>query len=130
VTAIGIRLPRSSRRSAVASVGRGPRLVPLFFYTTLVIALFFAMIYLRVALDRSAFELDEIERSIVLEESRTLDLRLQIAELQDPLRIAGEAERIGLTYPDERIALSVNGVRDAAPPLTEQPTQALPGTRP
>ena len=34
---------------------RGPRLIPLLFFTMLVIAVFFAMIYLRIALDRNAF---------------------------------------------------------------------------
>ncbi|MFO7699691.1 MAG: hypothetical protein R6W79_03670 [Acidimicrobiia bacterium] len=109
----------------------GPRIVPLAFYTVLVVALFFAMIYLRIALDRTAFELDELERAIELEESRTLDLRLEIAQLQDPIRIATEAERIGLAHPSERLALVVTGSRDPAPPaVAETPISAHQGRTP
>lgn len=110
---------------------RGPRLVPLAFYTLLVIALFFAMIYLRIALDRTAFELDTLERQITLEESRQLDLRLDIARLQDPLRISTEAQRIGLTYPSERVAITIEATFDELPvPTPETPVRALPGRRP
>ncbi len=100
------------------------------FFTFLAIALFFAMIYLRIALDRSAFELDTLEDQISLEESRQLDLRLEIARLQDPLRISGEAQRIGLTHPEERLLLEVNAVRNTADPIETSPVSALTsGTR-
>lgn len=107
---------------------RGPRVIPLIFFTLLAIALFFAMIYLRIALDRNAFELDRLEREITLEESRQLDLKLEIAQLQDPLRISSEAQRIGLTYPDERLAISVDGIKPTADPVVEEPLSALPGS--
>jgi cell division protein FtsL len=71
-------------------------------------AVFFAMIFLRIALDRSAFQLESLERQIATEESRQLDLRLQLAQLQDPLRIATEATRMGLTYPEDRVAIVVD----------------------
>jgi cell division protein FtsL len=101
------------------------------FFTALAIALFFAMIYLRIALDRTAFELDAIEDQIVLEESRQLDLRLEIARLQDPLRVSTEARRIGLTHPEERIPIEVSGVRDLAIPVaTDTPVRALDDDRP
>ena len=118
-------------RAAGTTVATGPRVVPLVFYTLLVIALFFAMIYLRIALDRTAFELDTIERAITLEQSRQLDLRLSIAELQDPVRIASEAERIGMTTPDERIPIVISGTRGVADPIPDdEPIRALPGQRP
>ncbi|MDJ0792159.1 MAG: hypothetical protein QNJ71_09695 [Acidimicrobiia bacterium] len=105
-------------------------MIPLAFFTLLAIALFFAMIYLRIALDRTAFELEGLEDEIVLEESRQLDLRLEIARLQDPLRISTEAERIGLTHPDERLPIEISGVRErATPPTTETPLRALTGQR-
>lgn len=132
MTTARIPVPRAARhqRGAVTADVAGPRIVPLLFYTLLVVALFFAMIYLRIALDRTAFELDELERSIELEESRTLDLRLQLAQLQDPIRIANEAQRIGMTHPDERRTL-VLGERPIGPaPTTEEPVSALPGPLP
>ncbi len=113
IRSIGVARRRIGRTAEAA----GPRIVPLAFYTVLVVALFFAMIYLRIALDRTAFELDELERAIELEESRTLDLRLEIAQLQDPIRIATEAERIGLAHPSQRLALIVTTSRETAPPI-------------
>ena len=127
IRSIGVARRRIGRTAEAA----GPRIVPLVFYTVLVVALFFAMIYLRIALDRTAFELDELERAIELEESRTLDLRLEIAQLQDPIRIATEAERIGLAHPSERLALVVTGRRDPAPPVSpETPISAHQGRTP
>jgi len=123
--------PRQRARSRVRTASsRGPRVVPLLFFTVLAIALFFAMIYLRIALDRTAFELDTLEDSIELEESRQLDLRLQIATLQDPLRISGEAQRIGLTHPQERVAIEVSGLAGTATPVVgDAPVAALSGSR-
>lgn len=126
------RIGRRSRRdSAVAVSGHGPRVVPLVFFTILAVAVFFMMIYLRIALDRTAFELDTIEREISLEESRQLDLRLSLAELQDPLRIATEAERIGLVHPDERRSIAIAGLGEPRAAATgDIPIIALSGSRP
>ncbi|GMQ93470.1 MAG: hypothetical protein BMS9Abin12_0947 [Acidimicrobiia bacterium] len=111
-------VPYASKRAKVVrqTAGRtgGPRIVPLVFFTILVIAVFFSMIYLRIALDRSAFELDTLNDQIVLEESRQLDLRLEIAQLQNPQRIAAAAEVIGLVYPEERVAVVVDGITPSA----------------
>ncbi|MGI9584968.1 MAG: hypothetical protein ACR2N7_05200 [Acidimicrobiia bacterium] len=126
------RIGRKSRRKTSAAVaGPSPRVVPLLFFTILAVAVFFMMIYFRIALDRTAFELDTIEREISLEESRQLDLRLELAELQDPLRIATEAERIGLIFPDERRAIAIPGLGEAvAQPFGDEPLSALSGQSP
>ena len=117
--------PRSARARS-AGVRRGPRIVPLIFFTILVMAVFFAMIFLRIALDRSAFQLESFERQIASEESRQLDLRLELAQLQDPLRIATEATRMGLTYPEDRVAIVVDGLGQAPVSVSDgQPIQAL-----
>ena len=129
MTAHPLRLPRTARRERTVAA-QGLRVVPLVFYTVLVIALFFAMIYLRIALDRSAFELDELERTIELEESRTLDLRLEIAELQDPIRIANEAERLGMTHPEERRTIVLGDRPVGAVPTPEVPVSAHEGRLP
>jgi cell division protein FtsL len=121
---------RSARGGAVG-VRRGPRIVPLVFFTILVMAVFFSMIFLRIALDRSAFELESFERQIATEESRQLDLRLELAQLQDPLRIATEATRMGLTYPEDRVAIVVTGL-GTVPVATNgsDPIQALSNSLP
>ena len=78
-------------------------------------AVFFAMISLRVALDRNAFVLDDIRGQIVVEESRYWELRLQVAELQSPERIAGLAEELGMVYPSQIATIEVPGLGDPDP---------------
>jgi cell division protein FtsL len=105
--------------------------IPLLFFTVLVVAIFFAMIYLRIAMDRSAFELDTVNEQIALEQSRTLDLRLELAQLQDPQRIAATAAEIGLVYPEEQITLIVTGDLGLAPPVEDaSPVSALEDATP
>ncbi len=108
-----------------------PRLLPLAVFVLGVVALFFAMIYLRIALDQTAFELDTIQRQTAAEHSHQLDLRFELAGLQNPLRISTEAERIGLVHPEERIAVVVNLLAtDTQIMVTEVPVRALPGDTP
>jgi cell division protein FtsL len=102
---------RARERTESAGHPGSPRIIPLLFFTALVIAIFFSMIYLRIAMDRSAFELDAVNDQITLERSRTLDLRLELAQLQDPHRIATQAAQIGLVYPEDQITLIVTGER-------------------
>lgn len=104
--------PFRDRRSARADgrvTERGPRMFPLFLFVVAVVAVFFAMIFLRISLDETAFELAEIEAGIEAQRSMQLDLRYDLASLKDPLRITAEAERIGLVYPDARVTISVDG---------------------
>ncbi len=111
-------LPRAARRArGVSRANRAigsPRIIPLIFFTILVIGVFFLMIYLRIALDQSAFELDTLQEQIAVEESAQLDLRLELAQLQDPQRIASQAAEIGLVFPEERVALVVAPIATTA----------------
>jgi len=123
-------IPRSIGRSRGSADSRavsvGPRIVPLIFFTVLVIGVFFLMIYLRIALDRTAFELDTLTDQIAVEESAQLDLRLELAQLQNPQRIATQAEQIGLVFPDERVALVVAPVSPGSDASSEAaPLSAL-----
>lgn len=123
------RLPRRAVEDVTS--GPRPRLFPLMFFVLGVVALFFAMIFLRISLDQAAFELETIETEIAFEESRQLDLRFDLAGLKDPLRIATEAQRIGLIYPDERVALSVPLLgAGAQTTVSDTPVRALTGDRP
>lgn len=120
--------PRTSDSTALE--GR-PRVLPLLLFVTLAVALFFAMIYLRISLDQSAFEIDGLQREIAVEQSLQLDLRYKVAALQDPLRIATEAERMGLVYPAERVAVVVERFGSGAQVLVQEvPVRALPGDGP
>jgi cell division protein FtsL len=81
----------------------------------IVASLFFVMISTRVALDRNAFLLDDITSQISVEESRYRELRLQVAELQSPERIASLAEARGMVYPAEIVTIEVPGLGDPGP---------------
>lgn len=85
-------------------------------FTALVILAFFALIYSRTALDDSAFLVQQLESGIADEEARYWQLRLEVAELQAPDRIAEEAARLGLIYPaGGPVPLDVPGVVRAEP---------------
>ncbi|NND03974.1 MAG: hypothetical protein HKN91_14430 [Acidimicrobiia bacterium] len=86
------------------------RLRPWFVFAFVVILAFFGLIFSRVSLDRSGFELDDLETQIAIEEARHWDLRAEVARLQDPHRISEIAAGLGLVYPDERVALEVPGI--------------------
>ena len=106
-------------------------MLPLALFVVAVVAVFFSMIFLRISLDETAFELAELTDGIELEQSRQLDLRYDLAGLKDPLRIATEAQRIGLVYPDVRVALVVDGFATDAQVLEpDVPIRALNGSRP
>jgi cell division protein FtsL len=109
----------------------GPRIFPLVFFVLGVVVVFFSMIFLRISLDETAFKLDRIETEIAGEQSRQLDLRYDLAGLQDPLRIATEAQRIGLVYPQERISIVMTTfVNDGQILVVDVPVRAMAGDRP
>jgi len=78
-------------------------------FTAAVVAVFFAMIYARISLDRTAFVLDDLETQISIEEARHWDLRTEAARLQAPERITARAASLGLVYPEEVITIEVEG---------------------
>jgi cell division protein FtsL len=67
----------------------------------LAVAMFFALIYSRIFLDRAAFQISSLESQISEQESRFDELRLAVAELESPQRIYAEAERMGMVLPEE-----------------------------
>ena len=124
-------IPYTDTRTARMSQARGPRLVPLTLFVLAVVAVFFSMIFLRISLDETAFELASIERAIETEQSLQLDLRYDLAHLRDPLRIATEAQRLGLVAPETRVSIPVafRGI-DTQVLTDESPVRALVGARP
>lgn len=91
----------------VKRVAHSPGMRTWFLFTVVVVVAFFALIYSRIALDGSAFELRELQNQIEIEQSQYWTLRAQVAELQAPDRILAEAGRMGLVYPQEVIPLEV-----------------------
>lgn len=110
------------RRAAVdldragAPVRHRPKLRPWVVFTAAVVVAFFGMIYSRISLDRTAFELEELEDRIAEEEARFLDLELEVAQLQNPARIDRLARELGLEYPDALMSLEVPIVADRVDP--------------
>ncbi len=70
------------------------------------IAMFFALIYSRIFLDRAAFQITNLEGLISEQETRFDELRLQVAQLESPQRIYAEAQRMGMVLPEEARTVS------------------------
>ena len=98
---------------------RIPRIRGWLFFTLAVIAAFFVLIYSRIALDRSAFELKDIDSQIAVEEARYWELRLDAARLEAPQRIMEMATEMGLVYPATVERLTVETAEPPSPLLDE-----------
>lgn len=99
---------------------RSPRLRYWVMLTIVVLSAFFLLIYSRIALDESAFVLQEIGRQSGLEETRYWELRLESARLQAPERIVVRAQELGMVYPEEVGTLEVAGIGSASAPAEER----------
>jgi cell division protein FtsL len=109
-----------------------PRLGPWLLLTVVVLAAFFLLIYSRIALDRSAFVIEEVDRQMVVEETRYWELRLESARLQSPERIVARAQELGMVYPGRVETLEVAGIGSAADGAEERwaDLKALLGAQP
>jgi hypothetical protein len=67
---LAIPRPRPHLRVVPGRPTPAPRLAPWVFFTTVALLAFFGLIFSRIALDRSAFVLEELEDQIALEEVR------------------------------------------------------------
>lgn len=87
-----------------------PRLRGWVVATITVLVAFFLLIYSRIALDHSAFLLEDVARQIEAEEARYWELRLEVASLQDPDRITRLADEMGMVYPETVHTVEVSGL--------------------
>jgi cell division protein FtsL len=76
-------------------------------FAVAVIVAFFGLIYSRISLDSSAFEIQELETQIAVQEGLHWQLRMELAEIQDPARLEQHIANLGMVFPEERLALSV-----------------------
>jgi len=72
-----------------------------------VIVAFFGLIYSRISLDQSAFEIQELEEQIAIQEDLHWQLRYEFAQIQSPALLEERIADLGLVYPDDRLALAV-----------------------
>ena len=84
-------------------------------FVMLVVLSFLGMVWSRTLLDEGAFRLAELETRIEQETVRNRLLRLEVARLENPDRVASLAEPLGLFYPDEVVHIQVPGVASAIP---------------
>jgi cell division protein FtsL len=89
---------------------RGPVITPWAAFSVVVVVALFGIVVARTTLDQGAFELAELNRSIAEAEVFNQRLRLEIARLESPARVAPAAEALGLVYPTERAVLAVTGI--------------------
>lgn len=100
-----------------------------FVYTIASVAAFLALIYLRTAVDQSAFEIRRIERLIDIEIGRRNQLHLEKIRLESPQEIVPIAEgMLGMTLPEDVIPITVARQSGAGAPLSP-PVPATTGDR-
>jgi len=68
---------------------------------------FFGLIYSRISLDNSAFEIQELEDQIAAQEDLHWQLRMELAEAQAPDLLDEQIAELGMVYPEDRVALKV-----------------------
>jgi cell division protein FtsB len=83
-------------------------------------AAFLLLVSSRIALDRSAFVLEDLQLRITAEEARYWELRMELTELQAPDRIARLAEEMGMVYPDEILIVEVPGLGGPGPGVEDR----------
>lgn len=85
-----------------------PSLAPWMIMVLIAVVAFFGLGFARTSLDRSAFELQELNRAIDEHVSVNQQLNLEIARLENPARIAPLAEDLGLVIPENTRQLLVD----------------------
>jgi cell division protein FtsL len=91
-----------------------PHVGPWMAFTLVVVVALFGIVTTQTSLDAGAFELAELNRSIANAQTENQHLRLEVARLESPARIAPIAAEMGLVYPDTRRTVMVDGVIDQA----------------
>lgn len=85
-------------------------LAPWLIFSVVAVVAFLGMILTRTSLDRAAIELSSIERDLAEATSLNQRLRLEIARLESPARVAPAAQQLGMVYPATSNRLVVEGV--------------------
>ncbi len=91
---------------------RRPTVAPWSIVVVIAILAFLGLGLARTSLDRSAFELAELDKAIRAQSAANLELALEVARLESPARIAPLAEELGLVIPDATNPLLVDLVPD------------------
>ena len=87
---------------------RKPSIAPWMIMVIIAVAAFLGLGFARTSLDRSAFDLAELDKAIDAQMAINEQLRLEVARLENPARIAPLADELGLVIPSETNQLLVN----------------------
>jgi len=87
---------------------RRPSMAPWMIMVLIAIVAFLGLVFARTSLDKSAFDLAELNKSIDEQVALNEQLRLEVARLENPARIAPLADELGLVVPTETQQLLVN----------------------
>ena len=85
-----------------------PTIAPWMIMAMIGVVAFLGLGFARTSLDRSAFELAELDKAIDEQVAINRALELEIARLENPARIAPLAEELGLVAPDTTNQLLVD----------------------
>jgi len=85
-----------------------PALAPWMVMVLIGVVAFLGLGFARTSLDRSAFELDRLDRAMTEQAAMNEQLRLEIARLENPARVAPLAEEMGLVIPGDTRQLLVD----------------------
>ena len=112
MTARALRNPRPTSGLRVVTGQRKNRqpIAPWLIFSLVAVVAFLGMILTRTSLDRVAIELSTVEADLAEAKGLNQRLRLQIAQLESPARVAPAAQELGMVYPQSSNRLVVEGV--------------------
>ena len=112
MTAQAARNPRASHGLRVVTGQRKKHqpMAPWLIFSLVAVVAFMGMVLTRTSLDRTAIELSSVETQLAEAKGLNQRLRLQIAQLESPARVAPAARDLGMVYPQTSNRLVVRGV--------------------
>lgn len=105
----GLRVVHGARR-------RRPVVTPFASFAVIVLGALFGIVFARTALDQGAFDLAKLDRSIVEARTENTRLRLEVARLESPTRVAPLAQEMGLVFPEQQTTVVVRALDDPVTP--------------
>lgn len=97
---------------------RKPSIAPWMIMVLIAVVAFLGLGFARTSLDRSAFELAELTKAIDEQAALNEQLRLEVARLENPARLAPLADELGLVIPGDTNQLLVD--LDAPSPVVAE----------
>ena len=112
MTARALRNPRPTHglRVVTGQRKRHQPIAPWLIFSLVAVVAFLGMVLTRTSFDRIAIELSTVEAELAEAKGLNQRLRLQIAQLESPARVAPAAQELGMVYPLSSNRLVVEGV--------------------